>query len=415
MQFALRASSFGSVLVCLYGCPTTPGEICGDRAYAGPTASTETEGGEAGAEAESAGEPLYLPSEDYLGTPYVWGHPSILQDPATFEAIQAVDQSGKPTEKQQPRNHAPAGAPEGDARVPVVGEFTLQSYPYRATGRLEVEWTVGATTSGFVGSAFLVGPRHILTNWHVINGPLGGGLDLNEGLIDGSIRITFHPGRGGAVHDLPEYNGGPWSAEVVVPPKELVDGEFFIGDDDYALLVLEDDPVRLADPNLHLGWYQMCSPSLDDLRREGRTLSVMGYPGDDGDENSLDWPDSTFLCANSPETGVHAGHCAGWMYRTPDTSLIVDDSNSRLLRTTGFTQRGTSGGPLLTWGCTYNSPPEDKPCAVGVNKSLVGSFIDPTRSEINAVRLTRTRAGYLRESGVCAYPSLYHPAPDFCP
>lgn len=264
----------------------------------------------------------------------------------------------------------------GDNREPVTSPVELESYPLRTVVQIErrIPLEFGSTFWGW-GTGFLVGPRHVLTNHHVavdINGD-----DINPMIEMSPMGFSFqvYPGRA-RDEDL---NGGPWRVESVVWGPDAWNGLFWSGED-YALLILEDDPNRSGT----LGRMGMCSPSNNTI--EGLPVHTAGYPGE------------FQQCANSPDP---QGYCDGWMYRqecsVTDHNLYPEEFGHDCT-----TIDGQSGSPLWVAECESSSAV----CAVGLVWGKLGG--DP-----RAKRLDPATVDYLRQA-ICASGSDYAPLPSFC-
>ena len=121
-----------------------------------------------------------------------------------------------------------------DPRVPVTNEIELQSYPLKAVVSVVMSYEEPQGIRTERGTGFLAGPRHAITNRHIIEVQ---GVDVND-WIDNPPKF-FHfdvfPGRS----KVATINGGAWAVERVVWNP-------FSGGttNDYVLLLLEDDIDR---------------------------------------------------------------------------------------------------------------------------------------------------------------------------
>jgi hypothetical protein len=174
---------------------------------------------------------------------------------------------------------------------------------------------------------------------------------------------------------------GAWKVEKVIFGPDAWNGLYWSGED-YALLILEDDPDRSG----VLGWMGMCSPSNSTIK--GLTIQSTGYPG------------YFQKCANSPDPGPECD-CGGWMY-TQQCSVTDHNLYPEEFGHDCVTMNGQSGSPMWVAECTSSSAA----CAVGV---LWGKFgVEP-----RAKRLDPTTVDYLRQA-ICASGSEFVPAPWFC-
>lgn len=264
----------------------------------------------------------------------------------------------------------------GDSRTAVTDPEELQSYPLRTVVRIEMNEPDEAGLWINRGTGFLVGPRHVLTNHHVVDDK--NKQDINPTIMmdpDGFL-FEVYPGR-----DQSELlNGGPWKVEsVVYGPTAFTD--LWWGGEDYALLILEDDPKRSG----MLGRMGMCSPA--DPTIEELTVQTAGYPGD------------LQTCAGSPNMD---GYCHGWMYKQ-ECSVTDHDIYPEEFGHDCATAPGQSGSPL--WVAQCGSSPAV--CAIGIHTGPLGQ-------EGRAKRLDPDTVNFLRQA-ICDSGSAYAPAPSFCP
>jgi V8-like Glu-specific endopeptidase len=264
----------------------------------------------------------------------------------------------------------------GDGREPVTSPEELESYPLQTVVQIvkEIPNEIGGIYRG-TATGFLVGPRHVLTNHHVA-------VDDNDGDINPLIEMSpmnfsfqVYPGR---AKDA-DLNGGPWNVERVVWGPNAWNGLYW-GGEDYALLILEDDPNRSG----VLGRMGMCSPT--DNTIEGLSVYTAGYPGD------------SYQCANSPDP---EGYCDGWMYKQ-ECSVIDQHLYPTEFGHDCTTIEGQSGSPLWVAECD----PSPAVCAVGLHSGPLGS-------EERAKRLDPATVNYLRQA-ICASGSDFAPSPSFC-
>lgn len=104
-------------------------------------------------------------------------------------------------------------------RVPITDPDTLESHPFRTIVQIVMEIPAGDGFGTWLcrGTGALVGPRHVLTNHHVVANCNDIGIGIEEMLMmnppeDGFVFQVF-PGR--APPD-PSLNGGAWNVESVV-------------------------------------------------------------------------------------------------------------------------------------------------------------------------------------------------------
>lgn len=261
-----------------------------------------------------------------------------------------------------------------DPRNPVTDEDTLQSYPLRTVAQVRLQWPKSNFLGFniFTGTGFLVGPRHLITNRHVVEGTGG---DLNEWIDDPPMffHLDVYPGRSkDAV-----LNGGAWAVERVVwnpYPKTRYD--------DYVLLILEDDVERSG----QYGRMGLCSASESTL--EGRSVFMAGYPG------------ATQPCDNTPEQQDDSScPCGGWMYFQ---SCEIEEVEPEELIHTCVSQDGHSGSPLWVNECGSS----ETRCSVGIHYGEVG--LDP-----GAVRWRDDDIDWLHDN-ICQWTSEYAQMPPFC-
>ena len=157
---------------------------------------------------------------------------------------------------------------------------TSSAYPWRAAG-------VGIFESGsqFIrGSGCMIGPRHVLTAAHVVNG---------SGTEASLIKVVAAPGARGFNYTGARYPYGRRQVQWYYWPHGWRGGKGLSSlRYDYALLVLEDLPVSP-------GWLRFGYQSA--TWTDYRYFNTAGYPG------------TNFVCADSPLGG--ASHCGGYMYR----------------------------------------------------------------------------------------------------
>jgi V8-like Glu-specific endopeptidase len=274
----------------------------------------------------------------------------------------------------------PAGLADNvgnDMRQPITSSEELQSYPLRTVVRIELEIPSEFGTSLSRGTGFLVGPRHVLTNQHVVTDDDGGDINPLIEMNPPGFSFQVYPGRSADA----VLNGGAWDVESVVWGPHAWDGLFWSGED-YALLILEDDPDRSG----VLGRMGMCSPSNSTI--EGLPIQSAGYPA--ASEQCVNSPD--------PETGCY---CGGWMY-TQDCSVIDNNLYPQEFGHDCTTADGQSGSPMWVAECASSSAV----CAVGVHWGKVG--VEP-----RAKRLDSATVDYLRQA-ICISGSDFAPPPSFC-
>jgi V8-like Glu-specific endopeptidase len=244
----------------------------------------------------------------------------------------------------------------------------------RTVVKIELKIPDGAETWTHRGTGFLVGPRHVLTNHHVV-------VDNNDADINPMLDVSptgfsfqVYPGR----LQNADLNGGPWNVQSVVWGPDAWNGLFW-GGEDYALLILEDDPDRSGT----LGRMGMCSPSNHTI--EGLLVHTAGYPG------------NSQQCVNSPNP---EGWCDGWMYQQA-CSVIDHNLYPEEFGHDCSTADGQSGSPLWVSECDSSSAV----CAVGLHTGKLGTG--------RAKRLDPATVDYLRQA-ICASGSAYVPSPAFC-
>lgn len=267
-----------------------------------------------------------------------------------------------------------------DGRQPVLDAEVLQSYPLRTIVQTELRYFDGFTTAHEKGTGFLVGPRHVLTNHHVAAGEDNEYASINQWLESPPAGFYFRvlPGR------LPDalLNGGVWNVERVIwGPYAFT--ELYWSGEDYALLVLEDDPDRSG----VLGRVGMCSPSSTTLME--LSVSSAGFPG------------SRYPCTNSPNAGPDGCSCGGWMY-TQQCELLANNSYPQEFGHDCVTHKGQSGSPLWASQCDT----ELGMCAIGLHWGTLGG-------QARAKRLDLETVAYLQHA-ICETGSQYAPSPSFC-
>lgn len=262
-----------------------------------------------------------------------------------------------------------------DPRGPVTDEDELQSYPLRTVVSIAISRESpdgGITTTR--GTGFLAGPRHVVTNRHVVQVHE---VDINKWIDDPPMFFRFEvfPGRS----KLAILNGGAWTVERVIwnpfPETHY---------NDYAILILEDDIERSG----RYGRLGLCSASNSTL--DNLLVTTAGYPS------------STYKCGQTPDPPNEDGNdcpCGGWMYTQ---SCEISEVGPQELIHTCLTQNGQSGSPLWVDECTSSTVR----CTVGVHygKSGLSSA---------AVRWQDEDIEWLH-SNICQWTSDYAPMPPFC-
>lgn len=261
-----------------------------------------------------------------------------------------------------------------DPRVPVTDEAELQSYPLRTVVSIFLSHEVPNGIRKEKGTGFLAGPRHVITNRHVIQVD---GVDINDWIEDPPPLFSFEvfPGRS----NLAMLNGGAWTVERVIW-NPFIESEY----NDYALLILEDDVERSG----QYGRLGLCSASSNTL--DGRSVVMAGYPK------------STFQCGQTPEPPDPEGGdcpCGGWMYTQ---SCEISEVDPQEIVHTCMSQDGQSGSPLWVDECVSNNTR----CTVGINYGKSGL-------SSTAVRWRNEDIEWLH-SNICAWPSAYAAMPPFC-
>ncbi|WP_217909982.1 trypsin-like peptidase domain-containing protein [Pseudenhygromyxa sp. WMMC2535] len=291
-------------------------------------------------------------------------------EPIEFVEYQVDDVLAVEVLAQEPRSWE-----NEDPRWPVTSESTLQEYPLRTVVQTRLAYpTPGGDLSIIRGSGFLAGPRHVITNRHTAVAP---GVNVNEMIEDEPALFDFSvfPGRS----NVAILNGGDWRVErVLYNPYPVTEY------DDYAILVLEDDPERSG----QYGRMGVCEFSKGTL--DGLWVSSAGFPGADQD------------CEHTPDDpipGVSDCPCGGWMYLQ---SCWVEDVDPQELTLSCVVQSGQSGSPVWFDGCGS----DETRCTVGI---LYGS----TGLSTGAVRWEDEDVEWLR-SNICAWPSQYAVMPSFC-
>jgi V8-like Glu-specific endopeptidase len=274
----------------------------------------------------------------------------------------------------------PAGLADivgNDTREPVTSSEELQSYPLRTVVQIELEIPLEFGSSLARGTGFLVGPRHVLTNHHVVTDDDDGDINPMLQMNPPGFSFQVYPGRS----DDAVLNGGAWDVESVVWGPHAWDGFFWNGED-YALLILEDDPDRSG----VFGRMGMCSPSNNTI--EGLPIQTAGYPA----------PFSQ--CANSPDPGPEFD-CGGWMY-TQECSITDHNLYPEEFGHNCVTADGQSGSPIWVAECASSSAV----CAVGLHWGKLG--VEP-----RAKRLDAATVDYLRQA-ICTSGSAFASLPSFC-
>lgn len=259
-----------------------------------------------------------------------------------------------------------------DPRVPVNSESDLQSYPLRTVALVRLQYPKKNSVGYWLerGTGFLVGPRHLLTNRHVVGGTWG---DLNEWIDDPPefFSLDVFPGRSSEVL----LNGGAWAVERVIwnPFPETMY-------DDYALLILTDDEERSGQFG-RMGLCRASKGTLDEL-----SVFTAGYPA------------PTEACDQSPEADEEGCPCAGWMYFQ---SCAVEEVESQQLIHSCASQPGQSGSPLWVDEC-----PGGTRCSVGIHYGKIGLDAGAVRWEDEDIDWLHAR--------ICEWPSDHAPMPPFC-
>ena len=260
-----------------------------------------------------------------------------------------------------------------DPRVPVTDEHQLQSYPFRTVVSVALSYKVGEGILNTKGTGFLAGPRHVITNRHVVEID---DVDVNAWLDTPPKFFSFNvfPGRS----NLAVLNGGVWAVERVV--RNPFPGFPY---NDYVILVLEDDIERSG----QYGRMGLCRASSGTLN--GLPVVTAGYPA------------AAYTCGQTPDPpdGDNECPCGGWMYTQ---SCEVSKVNPRDLLHTCQTQKGQSGSPLWVDECDFSNTR----CAVGIIYGKSG--LSPA-----AVRWRDEDVDWL-QTNICQWTSDYAEMPPFC-
>ncbi len=261
-----------------------------------------------------------------------------------------------------------------DPRVPVTDEDDLQSYPLRTVVSISLSYesSPGIITTN-KGTGFLAGPRHVITDRHVVQ---IFGVDTNDWLDNPPMffRLNVFPGRS----KLAILNGGAWAVERIIwspfPETQY---------DDYALLILEDDIHRSG----QYGRLGLCSASNNTL--DERPVVTAGYLG------------STYKCGQTPDSPNADSDCpcGDWMYTQ---SCEISEVDPEELLHTCLTQHGQSGSPLWVDECVSNS-----------TRCTVGIIYGKSGLDNGAVRWRDDDIEWLH-SNICLWKSDYAAMPPFC-
>jgi V8-like Glu-specific endopeptidase len=261
-----------------------------------------------------------------------------------------------------------------DPRVPVTDEHTLQSYPLRTVVSVALTYrnSAGNLITGR-GTGFLAGPRHVITNRHVVQVYEH---EINDWLDNPPMffRLEVFPGRS----NVALLNGGAWAVERVIwnpfPETEH---------NDYAILILKDDSDRSG----RYGRLGLCSASKSTLDK--LPVVTAGYPA------------SAYKCGQTPDPpdDVNDCPCGGWMYTQ---TCEVSEVKPQELLYTCKTQKGQSGSPLWVDECISSNTR----CTIGIHYGKIGLSSAAVRWRDNDLEWLH--------SNICQWPSSYAAMPPFC-
>lgn len=149
--------------------------------------------------------------------------------------------------------------------------------PFNLIGQVVSQQQEGEDLQYGVGTGFLISPRHVMTNAHVLTG------DDQQGLPSGLQDVDFFLGRNGASRDQ-EQDGNRYQGREVSLQQEEWEKDW--PREDKAIVELKQE-VDLAQDQEHFHWFWN-SRDEDGRDLSGREVAWSGYPNQDMEQGQDD-------------------------------------------------------------------------------------------------------------------------------